>query len=52
MTKTERVVAHFFHRDFERCRIMDKHLQVGGGPAYQGRWPPGAGQLHGGHAAA
>ncbi len=28
VTKTERVVAHFFHRDFERCRIMDKHLQV------------------------
>lgn len=27
VTKTERVVAHFFHRDFERCRIMDKHLQ-------------------------
>ena len=20
------VVCHFFHRDFERCRIMDKHL--------------------------
>ncbi|KAI7845313.1 hypothetical protein COHA_001155 [Chlorella ohadii] len=28
VTKTERVVAHFFHRDFERCRIMDKHLQA------------------------
>lgn len=28
MTKTERVVCHFFHRDFERCRIMDKHLQA------------------------
>ncbi|GAB4821581.1 hypothetical protein N2152v2_008627 [Parachlorella kessleri] len=26
VTKTERVVAHFFHREFERCRIMDKHL--------------------------
>lgn len=25
-TQTERVVAHFYHRDFERCRIMDKHL--------------------------
>jgi hypothetical protein len=26
VTKTDRVVAHFFHRGFERCRIMDKHL--------------------------
>lgn len=26
VTKTERVVCHFFHREFERCRIMDKHL--------------------------
>ena len=24
VTKTERVVCHFFHREFERCRIMDK----------------------------
>lgn len=31
VTKTDRVVAHFFHRDFERCRVMDKHLQVGPG---------------------
>lgn len=26
VTQAERVVCHFFHRDFERCRIMDKHL--------------------------
>lgn len=26
VTKTERVVCHFFHQDFERCRIMDRHL--------------------------
>ncbi|KAL4439424.1 hypothetical protein ABPG77_008753 [Micractinium sp. CCAP 211/92] len=26
VTKTERVVCHFFHQDFERCRVMDKHL--------------------------
>ncbi|PSC68608.1 thioredoxin domain-containing PLP3B-like [Micractinium conductrix] len=26
VTKGEKVVCHFFHRDFERCRIMDKHL--------------------------
>eukprot|EP00887_Chlorella_sp_A99_P000034 scaffold16.g34.t1 len=26
VTKTPRVVAHFFHPDFERCRIMDRHL--------------------------
>ena len=22
------VVAHFYHQEFERCRIMDKHLAV------------------------
>lgn len=27
VTKTERVVCHFFHADFERCKIMNKHLQ-------------------------
>lgn len=26
VTKTEMVVCHFFHREFERCKIMDKHL--------------------------
>lgn len=28
VTQTGLVVAHFYHRDFERCRIMDKHLSV------------------------
>lgn len=28
VTKTERVVCHFFHKDFERCKIMDKHLRA------------------------
>jgi hypothetical protein len=28
VTKTDNVVCHFFHRDFERCKIMDKHLVV------------------------
>lgn len=27
-TGTERVVAHFFHKDFQRCKIMDKHLEI------------------------
>lgn len=27
VTKTERCVVHFFHKDFERCKIMDKHLR-------------------------
>ncbi|CEP00488.1 Thioredoxin domain-containing protein [Plasmodiophora brassicae] len=26
VTGAERVVCHFFHRDFERCKIMDMHL--------------------------
>lgn len=26
VTKTERVVCHFFHAGFERCQIMDQHL--------------------------
>lgn len=25
-TSTPLVVAHFFHRDFERCKILDRHL--------------------------
>lgn len=25
-TTTPHVVCHFFHRDFERCKILDKHL--------------------------
>lgn len=27
-TGTDRVVAHFFHNDFQRCKIMDKHLET------------------------
>lgn len=26
VTKTEFVVCHFFHEDFQRCKILDKHL--------------------------
>ena len=22
------MVCHFFHRDFERCKILDKHLAI------------------------
>ncbi|KAI8470204.1 MAG: thioredoxin-like protein [Monoraphidium minutum] len=25
-TTTENVVVHFYHRDFERCKIVDRHL--------------------------
>lgn len=25
---TERCVCHFFHRDFERCKILNQHLQA------------------------
>src|SRR4051812_15977442 len=25
---SKQVVIHFFHKDFRRCAIMDKHLQV------------------------
>lgn len=28
VTKTQRVVCHFFHKDFERCKIIDKHLKL------------------------
>eukprot|EP00892_Ulva_mutabilis_P001217 jgi/Ulvmu1/11096/UM070_0011.1 len=28
VTKTELVACHFFHKDFERCKIMDKHLKL------------------------
>jgi thiol-disulfide isomerase/thioredoxin len=27
-TSSEYVAIHFFHRDFERCKIMDHHLKV------------------------
>ena len=26
VTKTKFVVVHFYHKDFERCKIMDMHL--------------------------
>lgn len=26
LLKNEKVVCHFYHNDFERCKIMDKHL--------------------------
>lgn len=26
--KAKRCIVHFFHRDFRRCKIMDKHLEV------------------------
>lgn len=28
VTTTKYVVAHFYHQEFERCRIMDKHLSI------------------------
>eukprot|EP00471_Norrisiella_sphaerica_P009646 CAMPEP_0184497338 /NCGR_PEP_ID=MMETSP0113_2-20130426/36223_1 /TAXON_ID=91329 /ORGANISM="Norrisiella sphaerica, Strain BC52" /LENGTH=298 /DNA_ID=CAMNT_0026884391 /DNA_START=21 /DNA_END=917 /DNA_ORIENTATION=- len=28
VTKSKHVLCHFYHKDFERCKIMDKHLQV------------------------
>jgi len=28
VTKAEYSVCHFFHKDFERCKIIDKHLQI------------------------
>lgn len=34
VTRSDRVVAHFFHRDFERCKIVDAHL-----PALARRFP-------------
>ena len=27
-TKTPFVVVHFYHKDFKRCAIIDKHLAV------------------------
>ena len=27
-TNTKRVVCHFFHKDFRRCDIVDKHLKA------------------------
>lgn len=28
MTKLKYTVVHFFHKDFNRCKIMDKHLKI------------------------
>lgn len=28
VTTTNFVVCHFYHKDFRRCDIMDKHLEV------------------------
>ena len=28
VTSTERCVCHFFHADFERCKIMNQHLAL------------------------
>lgn len=28
VTKTQFVVVHFYHADFERCKIMDHHLDI------------------------
>lgn len=28
MLKNNKVVCHFYHNDFERCKIMDKHLKI------------------------
>ena len=28
VSTTKRVICHFYHKDFERCKIMDKHLNL------------------------
>uniref|UniRef100_A0A2C9WF29 Thioredoxin domain-containing protein n=1 Tax=Manihot esculenta TaxID=3983 RepID=A0A2C9WF29_MANES len=28
VTGSEKVICHFYHREFYRCKIMDKHLKV------------------------
>ena len=28
VTKTPLVVCHFFHKDFKRCQILDRHLEA------------------------
>ena len=28
VTKSKFIVVHFFHKDFERCKIMDHHLNI------------------------
>ena len=27
-TNTEKMVIHFSHKDFKKCAVMDKHLEV------------------------
>ena len=27
-TQTEKMIIHFSHKDFKKCAVMDKHLQV------------------------
>lgn len=27
VTQTRQVVCHFYHRDFVRCKIVDKHME-------------------------
>jgi len=28
VTKLKLTVVHFYHKDFQRCKIMDKHLKI------------------------
>ena len=28
VTKNELAICHFYHQDFERCKIIDKHLRI------------------------
>lgn len=35
-TSIKHVVVHFFHKDFRRCMIIDKHLDVGGAIGCEG----------------
>ena len=28
MTKADFCACHFYHRDFERCKLLDRHLAV------------------------
>lgn len=28
VTRTKKVLCHFFHTEFERCKVMDKHLTI------------------------
>merc|ERR1719450_456296 len=28
VTKTKYCIVHFFHKDFERCKIVDHHMQI------------------------